>query len=870
MAMNRYGRIYHSDHHYNTLRFPSADARSEFVEKFDKHHASHDHDGEVPRFENVTAAEANKVKVHDASDATIDGYAAHEIYAYHERDDDRYVHYHPPTTIAPLIIVIKRNGEFIDSSTLTRHELSEIFMDMPDEDFQNLLKSVERDGFKDPIIRMIDTQVLDGWHRYRAAKELNLLRKLRFQQWKEQDEGDPAAFAYARNMGRRHQSPSVRAQIAVTFNKRFGHGTNRFTLDSPNGDSKTRKELAKEVGVSERTIDRAIKVDKAGRGDEVTREGKSASEIIDEITVEALWKQITPAISEWKQAREGVGNASKSMFIKATLRWEGLPSDTETDVKVLKILLNLLTTEETNVLEELIRKQLGGKSLWGDASVDAETDEKKTEQPSQTDEEREANKLLKQKKQAIKGIWDKRKQAARDWLGTEDNDLTTYTDLDALEKAFIAYEDHAYCADAFQSGMRRTAEQTFNICLEKTLASDVSLETLEAEYKAVSTYALDILQWKQQEWIQQLIDKKRKKTEAAETPSESADSEIDVDAIQRDIVKAREKADAEGGMVSFRPIANKYGIDAEEVGRIASGIQGASQPSKTAEEAEAEKLAVELECAHGNAENDRRRVWIAFDESELSKSISKEDFALAAAKQHGLYEDSYGSGENYLLAEDYAPINKLSLKEAQEMRAFFNSVETAIRESADWVTALETTEEGTDGVSNTAEPTEAEDSLTLDDRMSHLRSDLINNHWLHQYSWEGIDVRLFAEQYGIETGVIEGVQKEIAAEYPNPAPEPLADLNGKEEGSEKTLSDVLGEDRLAFITVCLREPEPTGVSGKGRLNYITFDAEDDRMRPCIDISEIPEPLLAQLIAIAKEAEKTDATEKSLETDQEPS
>ena len=112
-----------------------------------------------------------------------------------------------------------------------------------------------------------------------------------------------------------------------------------------------------------------------------------------------------------------------------------------------------------------------------------------------------------------------------------------------------------------------------------------------------------------------------------------------------------------------------------------------SAPNK--QQTEAERLAIELECARGNAENDRRRVWVAFGESDLSKSISKEDFALSAARQHDFYQEGdYGSGENYLLSKDYAPIDKLSLKEAQEIRAFFNSVETAIHESADWVLAL--------------------------------------------------------------------------------------------------------------------------------------------------------------------------------------
>ena len=154
---------------------------------------------------------------------------------------------------------------------------------------------------------------------------------------------------------------------------------------------------------------------------------------------------------------------------------------------------------------------------------------------------------------------------------------------------------------------------------------------------------------------------------------------------------------------------------------------------------------------------------------------------------------------------------------------------------------------------SSAEDAEDHSERSLDDRMERCRSDLLNNHWLHNYSWEGLDILPFVQEYDVGAGIIDVMQKEIAAEYPRPAPEPLAGLNGKEKGSEKTLSDVLGGDRLAFITVCLRESKPTGISGKGKLNYITFDAEDDHMQSGIDISEIPEPLLVQLIAIAKES-----------------
>lgn len=598
MATNRYGRIYHSDHHYNTLRFPSADARREFAEKFEQHHAKYDHDGEVPRFEDTTAAEANKGRIHDADSVTIDGYAAHEIYEYHNRDDDRYVHYRPPTTITPIVIVIQRNGEFIDASTLQRHELSADFGDMSEENFENLMHGIEKNGIVDPIIRIHEGQILDGWHRYSACKELNHLRKLRFKIWQEDTEGDPLDFVCSRNLDRRHYTPAQRAQVAVRIYQRHGHGGDR-TSKTPNGVLKTIKELAEIAGVGTTTINRAVQVENAGESKAVIAGDKTAGQVIEEMTVKELWEQINPTISTWKKDREGVGHASKSMFVKATLRWEGLPADTKTDVKVLKILLNLLTTTETNILEELIRKQLDGKSLWEDpealaekrklaldaehrmfAALDAvvpdwdtddfiaaacdkhdwgvtefpdldyteiptiwegrydllrreieepaawiqemldkmaeptESEQQETEQPKQTAEEREADTDLKRKKQAVKSIWDKRIEAAQDYTGDADSDLNLNLTLPELEKGFAKYEEHAYCADAFQSAIRRTSETSFNICLEKTLSSDVSLEDLGAEYKALSTYALDLLQWQKQEWIQQLIDKKRKKADA--------------------------------------------------------------------------------------------------------------------------------------------------------------------------------------------------------------------------------------------------------------------------------------------------------------------------------------------------------------------
>jgi len=289
MSKNRYGRIYHSDHRHINLRFPSVDARREFAEKFQTYHAEHDHDGEAPRFENITAQQAGSTtyesgKLHDAHSVTIDGYATYEIEEYHEDEKHTYYYrYQPPTCCVPPLISIDR--KLIDSATLQRHELSAIFGDMPDEDYQSMLESVSNDGFIDNVVRLYEGQILDGYHRYRAAKELNLLRKLRFKQWHEDEhrDGDPRVFVYGRNQHRRHYSAARRAQVAVAFNERFGQGGDRRSDNFSKGQDeplKTTQELAKEANVSTSTIKRAIQVEKQGESEAVISGEKTAGEVI--------------------------------------------------------------------------------------------------------------------------------------------------------------------------------------------------------------------------------------------------------------------------------------------------------------------------------------------------------------------------------------------------------------------------------------------------------------------------------------------------------------------------------------------------------------------------------------------------------------
>ena len=87
-----------------------------------------------------------------------------------------------------------------------------------------------------------------------------------------------------------------------------------------------------------------------------------------EDTVDSLWEQITPAIAAWKSERkgQGIGHASKTMFISATKRFHDLPQERETDVDLLQKLLALVTAIQGRMytFERYVKMQCDGASIW--------------------------------------------------------------------------------------------------------------------------------------------------------------------------------------------------------------------------------------------------------------------------------------------------------------------------------------------------------------------------------------------------------------------------------------------------------------------------------------------------------------------------
>ena len=524
MASTRYGRIYHGDHHHNNIKFPSPGARDLFTAEFKKYHDSHEHDGEAPRFEFIKATDVRDVygggRNHNHGEITIDGYAFYEIKEYHNREHpDTYTHYRVPTCCISPIIVLDR--EFVDSGTLQRHELSSVFGDMPETDFENLVKSVEQDGFMDSLIRVLDGKVLDGWHRYQAALSLNLVRKLMFMPWDDEKDGEAIAFVSARNLERRHLTASQRGQIVVFLNERFGWGGDRSK--TPDDALKTKADLAAEANVGASTIDRAVKVEKLGKSEAVISGEKTASQVIKEETLKSLWEQVSAEMPEWKRRNkekskyesDHIGRASQSMLIAALRFHKDSDADGAATVVELKQLLELIKADTLSFILE-VRRVL-------------KESQQPVESKSETADDRDASKLLKKKKQTLKSMWDARVQAARDYTGDADTELNQYLSLPQLEDGFARY--HEIYEAPFKSGMKRIASaNSLSIFQERALESDVSPEDLEKECRAINTYAFDILKWKDQEWIQSMLQwRKNALSKADSKPEPKPDPEPEPD-----------------------------------------------------------------------------------------------------------------------------------------------------------------------------------------------------------------------------------------------------------------------------------------------------------------------------------------------------
>ena len=104
-----------------------------------------------------------------------------------------------------------------DSATeLTRHNLSNPFGEADTQDFDELVQSMLGRGYdpEHPIV-LYEGSILDGWHRYLAAKRANVTPSFTtFEGTRE----DAQAFVWAENMARRQMTKRQKAAALVLVN----------------------------------------------------------------------------------------------------------------------------------------------------------------------------------------------------------------------------------------------------------------------------------------------------------------------------------------------------------------------------------------------------------------------------------------------------------------------------------------------------------------------------------------------------------------------------------------------------------------------------------------------------------------------------
>jgi hypothetical protein len=142
-----------------------------------------------------------------------------------------------------------------------QHPLSAAFPAMQDDEFQALVDSIEVIGVQNPIT-LFEGMVLDGWHRYQAAKQVSIDCPS-----VELSNVDPQDFVVAQNKARRNLTASQRAIAVTAVYEWHSHGANQHDKKRKGTSThpqKTNAELAAIAGVSDKTIKQAKKAQKAG------------------------------------------------------------------------------------------------------------------------------------------------------------------------------------------------------------------------------------------------------------------------------------------------------------------------------------------------------------------------------------------------------------------------------------------------------------------------------------------------------------------------------------------------------------------------------------------------------------------------------
>ena len=172
-----------------------------------------------------------------------------------------------------------------------RHALSALFGNIPDAEYEEM-KEHSRQHPKKEMIALYEGTVIDGWHRYRIAKELDGPEPFFYTLLADED---PVEYVLGRNLYRRHLTASMRAGCVVACHEWALRGNPDWTPSiNPDTDrlisatvadlpSATTSEMADAANASVRTTTDARTAERGGMGEQVRSGEMSASAAANQV-----------------------------------------------------------------------------------------------------------------------------------------------------------------------------------------------------------------------------------------------------------------------------------------------------------------------------------------------------------------------------------------------------------------------------------------------------------------------------------------------------------------------------------------------------------------------------------------------------------
>jgi len=142
------------------------------------------------------------------------------------------------------------------------HKNGYYFTDIEGEKYEEVKRSIQENGIRDPIKCTRDYTVISGHQRLRIARDLNM-GKVPYQML-DVDEKEAEYLLIAENVERRGQAetdPIKKSRIANFLKEYWGvqRGNNQYRIPQ-NGESKTSKDIAEVVGVPAKHLDRVVRL----------------------------------------------------------------------------------------------------------------------------------------------------------------------------------------------------------------------------------------------------------------------------------------------------------------------------------------------------------------------------------------------------------------------------------------------------------------------------------------------------------------------------------------------------------------------------------------------------------------------------------